>query len=146
RATRDDDQFQKDVAIKIVKRGMDFDALLVRFRRERQILARLDHPNIARLLDGGATDEGLPYFVLEYVEGLPLTEYSSGKPLTERLHLFRKICAAVQYAHQNLVVHRDLKPANILITSDGVPKLLDFGLAKLLNPDQVTEHTVTWMR
>ncbi len=146
RAVRDDDQFQKDVAIKIVKRGMNFDALQMRFRHERQILARLDHPHIGRLLDGGVTDDGLPYFVMEFIEGVPLTEYSAGKPLPEQLRLFREVCAAVQYAHQNLVVHRDLKPANILVTKEGVPKLLDFGLAKLLDPGQLPESTFTMIR
>jgi serine/threonine protein kinase len=110
RAVGDDDQFRKEVAIKVVKRGMDSDAVLNHFRRERQILAQLDHPYIARLLDGGATDTGQPYFVMEYVEGRPLTEHCAGKPLAERLGLFRQVCEAVQYAHQNLIVHRDLKP------------------------------------
>jgi tetratricopeptide (TPR) repeat protein len=146
RALRDDDEFQKEVAIKVVKRGMDFDALLARFRRERQILARLEHPNISRLLDGGVTSEALPYFVMEYVEGTPLTQYCADKPIEERLRLFREVCAAVQYAHQNLIVHRDLKPANILVTKDGIPKLLDFGLAKLLDPEQLPEHTFTMVR
>jgi tetratricopeptide (TPR) repeat protein len=146
RAVRDDDQFQKEVAIKIVKRGMNFDALQMRFLHERQILARLDHPHIGRLLDGGVTDDGLPYFVMESIEGVPLTEYCAGKVLPERLRLFREICAAVQYAHQHLVVHRDLKPANILVTKEGVPKLLDFGLAKLLDPGQLPEQTFTIVR
>src|SRR5262245_5750636 len=146
RAVRDDDQFKKEVAIKVVKRGMDSDAVLNRFRRERQILAQLDHPYIARLLDGGATDTGQPYLVMEYVEGRPLTEHCADKPVDERLQLFRQVCEAVQYAHQNLIVHRDLKPGNILVTQDGVPKLLDFGLAKLLNPDQVPERTFTMVR
>jgi eukaryotic-like serine/threonine-protein kinase len=146
RAVRDDDQFQKEVAIKVVKRGMNFDALQLRFRHERQILARLDHPHIGRLLDGGVTDDGLPYFVMEFIEGVPLTDYCAGKLLPERLRLFREVCAAVQYAHQNLIVHRDLKPANILVTDDGVPKLLDFGLAKLLYPGQLPEQTFTMVR
>src|SRR5262249_21975524 len=108
-----------------------------RFRRERQILAALDHQNIARLLDGGSTEDGLPYFVMEYIQGRPLTEYCDNHKLNtkERLQIFRTICGAVQYAHQNLVVQRDLKAANILVTADGVPKLLDFGIAKLMNPD-----------
>jgi tetratricopeptide (TPR) repeat protein len=146
RASRDDNQFQQDVAIKIVKRGMDFAELTARFRRERQILARLDHPNIVRLLDGGATAEGAPYFVVEFVEGVPLTTFCAGRPLTENLTLFRQICGAVQYAHQNLIVHRDLKPGNILITNAGVPKLLDFGLAKLLQPDQYSAEAITTLR
>ncbi|HEX6199978.1 MAG TPA: serine/threonine-protein kinase, partial [Thermoanaerobaculia bacterium] len=108
-----------------------------RFRTERQILAALEHPHIARLLDGGTTDRGLPYLVMEYVDGEPITAYceARGLPVRERLELFRTVCAAVQVAHQNLVVHRDLKPANILVTADGTPKLLDFGIAKLLNPE-----------
>jgi serine/threonine protein kinase len=135
-AVRDDAQFQMEVAIKLLKRGMDTDFMLSRFRQERQILASLEHPFIARLLDGGATDDGLPYFVLEYVDGLPITKYCDEKNLnlTERLRLFRLVCEAVQHAHQNLVVHRDLKPGNILITKEGIPKLLDFGIAKLIDP------------
>jgi non-specific serine/threonine protein kinase/serine/threonine-protein kinase len=131
---RADAQFDMRVAIKLIKRGMDTDAVLERFRHERQILAALEHPNIARLLDGGTTDEGLPYFVMEYVDGQPIDEYSRAHHLTleQRLDLFRQVCAAVSYAHQNLVVHRDIKPSNILVTADGVPKLLDFGIAKLL--------------
>ena len=105
---------------------------------ERQILAWLDHPNIARLLDGGTTEDGLPYFVMEYVEGEPIdrcTATARAGRTGERLRLFRQVCAAVHYAHQNLVVHRDLKPGNILVTGDGTPKLLDFGIAKLLDPE-----------
>jgi eukaryotic-like serine/threonine-protein kinase len=133
---RADAQFDKRVAIKVVKRGMDTDFVLRRFGRERQVLAALDHPNIAKLLDGGATEDGLPYFVMEYVEGESLTRYCDGRRLsiTERLKLFRQICSAVSYAHQNLIVHRDLKPSNILVTAEGAPKLLDFGIAKLLDP------------
>ncbi|MDQ6861354.1 MAG: serine/threonine-protein kinase [Verrucomicrobiota bacterium] len=133
-ATRVDDEFQKEVAIKLLKRGTDTDEVLRRFRAERAILARLEHPNIARLLDGGTTADGLPYFVMEYVVGARVTDYAFAQNLTtrERLELFRKICGAVQFAHQNLVVHRDLKPANILVTAEGEPKLLDFGMAKLL--------------
>ncbi|MBS1807890.1 MAG: protein kinase [Acidobacteria bacterium] len=136
-ATRADDQFKKRVAIKLVRRGMDSDFILRRFRHERQILASLDHPNIARLFDGGTTEDGLPYFVMEYIEGLAIDEYCDRQQLAtaERLQLFRTVCSAVQYAHQNLVVHRDLKPSNILITADGTVKLLDFGIAKLLNPE-----------
>lgn len=135
-AVRDDEQFQMEVAVKLLKRGMDTDFMLSRFRQERQILANLDHPFIARLLDGGATDDGLPFFVLEYVDGLPISKYCIGKRLnlTERLRLFRLVCEAVQHAHQNLVIHRDLKPGNILITKEGIPKLLDFGIAKLIDP------------
>ena len=90
----------------------------------------MDHPNIVRLLDGGATAEGTPYFVVEFVEGVPLTTFCAGRPLTENLTLFRRICGAVQYAHQNLIVHRDLKPGNIMLTHDGTAKVLDFGIAK----------------
>ena len=150
-ATRADDQFKKRVAIKLVRRGMDSDFIVKRFRHERQILASLDHPNIARLFDGGTTADGLPYFVMEYIEGLPIDEYCDRQQLATgaRLELFRTVCAAVQYAHQNLVVHRDLKPGNILITADGTPKLLDFGIAKLLNPEltgDTIDVTMTGMR
>jgi len=133
-ATRADEQFKKKVAIKVVRQGMDPDAVR-RFRQERQILAGLEHPNIARLLDGGSTGDGRPYVVLEYVEGQNLLAWcdAHGLGVAERITLFRTVCRAVQYAHQNLVVHRDLKPANILVTADGTPKLLDFGIAKLLN-------------
>lgn len=149
-AIRDDEEYEKEVAIKIIKRGMDTDYLLERFRNERQILARLDHPNIARLLDGGTTESGLPYFVMEYIEGQPIDEYCDEKKLSvvERLKLFRKVCAAVHYAHQNLVIHRDLKPSNVLVTDDGTVKLLDFGIAKILTPDSqgFTKQTATLMR
>jgi serine/threonine protein kinase len=123
------------VAIKLLSRGMDTSFIVRRFRNERQILASLDHPNIARLLDGGATDDGLPYFVMEYIDGVPLHEWCDAHRLSisERLQLFRKVCAAVHYAHQNLIVHRDLKPTNILVNAEGQPKLLDFGIAKLLS-------------
>lgn len=137
-AVRDDDHFHKEVAIKLIKRGMDTDAVVRRFRNERQILAGFEHPFIARLLDGGATADGLPFLVMEYVAGTPLTDYCDRHGLTtsESLQLFRSVCAAVEHAHQNLIVHRDLKPTNILITEDGTPKLLDFGIAKVLNPVQ----------
>jgi tetratricopeptide (TPR) repeat protein len=145
RAIRSRD-FEKQVAIKLVKRGLDSDFILRRFRHERQILAGLDHPNIARLLDGGANDDGRPYLVMEYIEGVPITEYAERHWLgiRERLVLFRTVCSAVQFAHQNLVVHRDLKPGNILVTPQGTPKLLDFGIAKLLEPD--ADATMTSMR
>jgi serine/threonine-protein kinase len=135
-AVRADDQFQQKVAIKLIKRGMDSDFVRERFLRERQILASLDHPFIARLLDGGTTAAGLPYFVMEFVTGQPLTMYRHTHALTipQRLELFRQVCAAVQHAHQKLVIHRDLKPSNILVTAEGTPKLLDFGIAKLLAP------------
>ena len=145
-AARTDD-FEKQVAVKIIKRGMDTDAILERFRNERQILANLEHPNIAHLIDGGTTGDGLPFFVMEYVEGVPISEYCETTRLPEydRLVLFRKVCSAVQFAHQKLVVHRDLKPSNILVTTDGEPKLLDFGIAKLLNSTGA-EQTQTNMR
>jgi len=137
-ATRDDDAYRKEVALKVLKRGMDTDFFVSRFRQERQILARLDHPNIARLLDGGTTDDRLPYLVMEFVEGTPLDRYCDERrlQLPERLALFLTVCAAVEYAHQRLVVHRDLKPAHVLVTPGGVPKLLDFGIAKLLDPSE----------
>lgn len=136
-ARRVDGRFELDVALKVLKRGMDTDELLRRFHREQQALARLDHTNIARLLDAGSLPDGRPYFVMERIEGVPITEYCDrGRvSLRERLVLFRKVCAGVQFAHQQLVVHRDLKPSNILVTADGVPKLLDFGIAKFLSPD-----------
>jgi serine/threonine protein kinase len=136
-AARSDRQFRKIAALKIIKSGMDSEETLRRFRNERQILAGLDHPNITRLLDGGSTPGGLPYLVMEYVVGTPITQYCDTHNLsvTERLRLFRTVCCALQYAHQNLVIHRDLKPANILVTGEGVPMLLDFGIAKLLRPE-----------
>jgi serine/threonine protein kinase/tetratricopeptide (TPR) repeat protein len=133
RALREDD-FLMQVAIKVLKRGTDTEAAVNRFCVERQILAGLQHPNIARLLDGGTTDTGLPYFVMEHVDGKPLLEYVAPLSLPQRLELFRAVCSAVLYAHQKLVVHRDIKPANILVTPEGIPKLLDFGIAKLMNP------------
>ncbi len=136
-AVRDDEQFQQQVALKLIKRGMDSDFVRDRFLRERQILASLDHPHIARLFDGGTTADGQPYFVMEFVDGMPITDYcqARGLSLDERLKLFRDVCSAIQHAHQKLIVHRDLKPSNILVTEDGTPKLLDFGIAKLLTPD-----------
>ena len=144
-ARRADSQYQKQVAIKLIKRGMDTDAMLRRFRNERQILAGLDHPNIARLLDGDTTDDGLPYFVMEYVEGLPIDEYCERHSLDvgARLRLFREVCAAVSYAHRHAVIHRDLKTSNILVGADGVPKLLDFGIARLLQQGDSAEAAVT---
>jgi non-specific serine/threonine protein kinase/serine/threonine-protein kinase len=150
-AERADASFQQRVAIKLVRRGMEYDEVIRRFRHERQILASLDHPNIARLLDGGTTENGVPYFVMEYIEGEPLDEYCNDRKLSvaARLKIFRAVCAAVHYAHQNLVIHRDLKPGNILITAEGAPKLLDFGIAKILNPesfDLTAARTATWAR
>jgi len=148
-AARADDQFQKLVAIKIIRRGLDTDDIVQRFRAERQILAMLDHPNIARLLDGGSTDDGLPYVVMEHIQGEPIDVYCDGRRLdiTGRLRLFQSVCAAVSYAHQNLVVHRDIKPGNVLVTQDGVPRLLDFGIAKLLSAGaQAEERTRTRAR
>lgn len=137
RAVREDD-FEKQVAIKVVQRGLASPPLVRRFQLERQILARLDHPNIARLLDGGTTPDGSPYLVMEHVEGVPLDQYCQERGLSarERLELILPVCSALAFAHQNLVVHRDLKPANILVTAGGVPKLLDFGIARLLDPDE----------
>jgi TolB-like protein/Tfp pilus assembly protein PilF len=136
-AERADGQFEKRVAIKVLKRGTDTDEVLRRFRIERQILARLDHPNIARLLDAGTTDDGLPYFIMDYIVGAPVTRFAVAQRLStrQRLDLFLKICAAVEFAHRNLVVHRDIKPSNILANAEGEPKLLDFGIAKLLAKD-----------
>jgi serine/threonine-protein kinase len=128
--------FKQYVALKLIHASLDAEPALLRFDMERQILASLNHPNIARLLDGGVTDDGLPYFAMEYVEGLPLTQYCDQHRLAieDRLRLFQRVCHAVHYAHQNLVLHRDLKPSNILVTQQQVVKLLDYGIAKLLNP------------
>ena len=133
-ADRADGEFEQQVALKLLRPGLDSDLDLARLRAERQILASLNHPNIARLLDGGLTNDGLPYLVMEYIDGLPLDRYCEARQpsLRERLQLFRTIAEATEYAHRNLVVHRDLKPSNILVTADGTVKLLDFGLAKLL--------------
>ena len=143
-AARSDDAFEKLVALKVIRRGLDTDEITGRFRAERQILAMLDHPNVARLLDGGTTDDGLPYFVMEYIEGEPIDQYCETHKVTvaERLRLFQGVCAAVSYAHQNLIVHRDIKPGNVLVTKEGVPRLLDFGIAKLLAP-QTAAHDMT---
>jgi eukaryotic-like serine/threonine-protein kinase len=135
-AERDDGQYRRRVAVKLLRGSPDADELHRRFRGERQILASLNHPHIAQLLDGGVTDGQLPYLVMEYVEGVPITEYCDRHRLDvpTRLRLFQDVCAAVHHAHQNLVVHRDLKPGNVLVTERGEVKLLDFGIAKLLNP------------
>ena len=136
-AERDDGGFEQRVAIKLIKRGMDSDQVLARFRAERQILASLDHPNIGRLLDGGTTEDGQPFFVMEYIDGQPIDVYADTHTLTitQRLELFLHVAAAVSYAHQQLIVHRDIKPLNLLVTADHVPKLLDFGIAKVLAPE-----------
>ena len=135
-ARRDDDQYEQKVALKLVKPGHRSAQMLTRFRMERQVLARLTHPNITQLLDGGIDHEGRPYLVMQYVEGIPITDFCDKYALSidDRLDLFRTVCRAVQHAHRSLVVHRDLKPSNILVTEDGVVKLLDFGIAKLLDP------------
>jgi serine/threonine protein kinase len=148
-AARADQAFQKEVAIKLIKRGQDTDDVIRRFRSERQILASLDHPNITRLLDGGTTDDGLPYFVMEYIQGQPIDIYCDSNKLdtAQRLRLFQSVCAAVHFAHQNLVIHRDIKSGNILVTSEGVPRLLDFGIAKLLAAEPSTaDRTLTLAR
>ena len=144
-ARRSDEQFERQVAVKLIKRGMDTDLIVRRFRAERQILARLDHPNIARLLDGGTTENGLPFLIMEYVDGVPITRYADehGLSTEARLKLFRQVCAAVHFAHQRLVIHRDLKPSNILVTSQGELKLMDFGVAKLLDPNSGPDADLT---
>jgi len=145
RAIRADDQYQQEVALKLIRAGVDSAFVIKRFRNERQILASLEHPNIARLLDGGTTDTGSPYLVMELIRGQSITSYCEAKVLSmaERLHLFLMVCSAVQYAHQHLVIHRDIKPGNILVTAEGVPKLLDFGIAKILSSDQELQSDST---
>jgi eukaryotic-like serine/threonine-protein kinase len=148
-AERADGEFNQRVALKVVRRSFADSDLRRRFRRERQILASLNHPNIARLLDGGVSEDGEPYLVMEHVEGLRIDDYceANGLAVKARLRLFLKVCEGVAYAHQHLVVHRDIKPSNILVTEDGVPKLLDFGIAKLLDDEQAgREQTRTEMR
>ncbi len=142
---RDDDQFRKRVAIKTLRIGVRTEPVLRRFLQERQILAELEHPNIARLLDGGTASDGTPYIVMERIDGEPLTAYAEKHKLSvrQKLELFRQIAAAVQYAHQKLIVHRDLKPGNILVDADGVPKLLDFGIAKLLDAELAGAEALT---
>ena len=139
---RNDKEFEQKVAIKILKHGITSEYLLKRFQIERQTLANLQHQNIARLLDGGRTNDGLPYLVMEFIDGIPITECCNQKKLNieEKLKLFREVCNAVQYAHQNLIIHRDLKPGNILVTKDGTPKLLDFGIAKLIDEELVDKN------
>ncbi len=140
-AERADGEFFQRVAIKLIKRGMDSDFIIRRFRHERQILASFEHPFIARLLDGGTTEDGIPYFVMEFVEGQTFYAYADANrlDLKERLKLFQKVCSAVEYAHSRHIIHRDIKPSNILINPSGSPKLLDFGIAKILDPDLIHE-------
>ncbi|MGQ0732859.1 MAG: protein kinase domain-containing protein [Acidobacteriota bacterium] len=152
RAERADAAFRRPAAIKVIRQGGAASEVVSRFRRERETLASLDHPNIARVLDGGSTPEGEPYFVMEFVNGLRIDKYCDQERLTleDRLELFRTICAGVRYAHERLVVHRDIKPDNILVTRDGVPKLLDFGIARILSEDfpQASEEMLsapTWI-
>jgi WD40 repeat protein/tRNA A-37 threonylcarbamoyl transferase component Bud32 len=150
-ADRIDGQYHQRVAIKLVRPSVGAGEISRRFKQERQILARLDHPNIARLLDGGTTEEGWPYLAMEYIDGEPITKLCRrrGLSLNERLKLFQTVCAAVSYAHRNLVVHRDIKPSNILVTDTGVVKLLDFGIAKVLNPEfseAAEQQTITGLR
>ncbi|MBL8306098.1 MAG: serine/threonine protein kinase, partial [Rubrivivax sp.] len=133
-ARRADGHYEGRAAVKLLKRGMDSAAVLERFARERQALARLVHPHIAALLDAGASAEGLPYFVMEYVDGQPIDAASRGRPLEARLQLFLQLADAVAHAHRNLLVHRDLKPGNVLVNGEGQVKLLDFGIAKALDP------------
>ena len=150
RALRVDDQYQKEVAIKLIRAGRESAFVVARFRHERQILANLEHPNIARLLDGGTTPEGVPYLVMELIEGESITEYCDRHELgiTARLELFRQVCSAVQFAHQHLIIHRDIKPGNILVPADGIPKLLDFGISKILGTesDGGSAQTATVLR
>jgi len=143
-AERADGQFRKQVAIKVLKRGTDTDEVLRRFRIEQQILANLDHPNITRLLDAGITKDGLPYFVMEFIEGKPITHFvqQENVDLEGRLELFLKICSAVDLAHENQIIHRDIKPTNVLVNRNSDPKLLDFGIAKLLSADSDDDITV----
>jgi serine/threonine protein kinase len=144
-ARRDDDVFEKRVAIKVAQSASNETEIRDRFNRERRILALLDHPNIARLIDAGTTESGHPYFVMEYVEGVPVTTYADRCQLSiaERLELFRVVCGAVESAHKKQIVHRDIKPTNVLVTADGTPKLLDFGIAKALHGTSETDLTAT---
>jgi eukaryotic-like serine/threonine-protein kinase len=151
RAERADAAFRRQAALKVIRPGSDSDAIVRRFQAERETLAALDHPNIARLLDGGTTPDGQPYFAMEFIEGVPIDRYCDEHrlPIARRLQLFRAVCAGVRYAHQNLVVHRDIKPDNILVTREGTPKLLDFGVAKLVArgaaPAEEAAGAATWL-
>jgi len=149
RAERADSEYRKRVAIKMVKPGHHREEIILRFRNERQTLAALDHPHIVKLFDGGTTEEGWPYLVMDFVEGVPIDKYCDNRLLSirKRVELFRNVCLAVDYAHRRQVIHRDLKPSNILIAEDGSPRLLDFGIAKLLNPEyrQDSFTTRTWL-
>jgi eukaryotic-like serine/threonine-protein kinase len=142
-ASRADQQFEQRVAIKLVRSGFGAELLHTRFQQERRLLARLNHPNIARLIDGGVSRDGRPYLAMEYVEGEPILDFCEHRrlDLSSRIHLFRQLCGAVEYAHRNLIVHRDIKPSNVLVTADGSPKLLDFGIAKLIESDAAATVT-----
>jgi len=144
-ASRADDEYRKQVAVKLLRPDLDNTELLKRFRSERQTLAELDHPNIVKLLDGGTTEEGLPYLVMDYVDGRPIDEYCDAHKLVteQRLRLFFAVCEAVRCAHKSHVVHRDLKPNNILVTEDGAPRLLDFGIAKVMNAQDPSRELIT---
>ncbi len=144
-AERDDGEFEQQVALKIVRYGLDREEIVERFRRERRLLARMRHPNIAAITDGGAAEDGVPYFAMEYVEGERITDWCDARRLgvKERVKLFESVCRAVQYAHRNLVIHRDIKPGNVFVTKDGAVKLLDFGIGKLINADGTAETQAT---
>jgi eukaryotic-like serine/threonine-protein kinase len=151
RAVRADDAYEGHVALKLISAGHQSSFFISRFKTERQILASLDHPNVARLFDGGTTEDGVPYLVMEYIEGEPITAYCDQRRLSigDRLKLFVQVCSAVQYAHQHLIIHRDIKPDNILVTADGTAKLMDFGIAKILDEEAESgqhETTMTGMR
>ena len=140
-AVRSDDHYFQIVAIKMIRKGLDSPDLVQRFRRERQILATLNHPNIGAILDGGETEDGRPFIVMEFVEGQPITLSSQGSSIRERIELFRSACSAVHYAHQKLILHRDIKPSNVMVTPDGVVKLIDFGISKPMEPQLVLSET-----